>query len=388
MWIPQRWGLTGFELAVFVLAAVRVVLRWRQSRGIGWHPVSLLLGTAVAWGLAQVAAGWSVDVFKTLEAVLDWFLRLTVFALALDLYQDAEARERFLDVTLIFATALSVAAMLTALTSPPGVVWWKFITPSDQPTLGPFLYRNQYAAFVEAVLPLAVLRSVGGGRRGIPYMLAAAVLFGSVVLGGSRTGVMLCLAEIVAIPALVFARGGMRGGALARATLGSLGAVAVFTTVAGPETVWRRLQEPNPYGLRWQLVQSSAEMVRERPWTGFGLGTWPTAYPGYARYDDGTFVNQAHNDWAQGAVEGGVPFLLLMLAVAAWCVRPALRSLWGIGMLAVFLHCLVDYPMQQRPALGAFFFAMLGTLLAGHQALRAADQLPGQEHQSSAQSHL
>jgi hypothetical protein len=30
----------------------------------------------------------------------------------------------------------------------------------------------------------------------------------------------------------------------------------------------------------------------------------------------------------------------------------------------VWLHALVDYPMQQRPALAAFFFALLGTLAA------------------------
>ena len=53
-----------------------------------------------------------------------------------------------------------------------------------------------------------------------------------------------------------------------------------------------------------------------------------------------------------------------MLAIAVWAVRPAVRSLWGIGMLAVFAHCLVDYPMQQRPALATFFFVLLGTLPA------------------------
>jgi len=72
-------------------------------------------------------------------------------------------------------------------------------------------------------------------------------------------------------------------------------------------------------------------MIRDRPWMGFGFGTWSTAYPGYAIYDNGTFANQAHNDWAQWTVEGGLPFLLLMLSIAAASVGPALRSLWGIG---------------------------------------------------------
>jgi len=105
-------------------------------------------------------------------------------------------------------------------------------------------------------------------------------------------------------------------------------------------------------------------MVRERPLRGFGLGTWSEVYPGFARFDDGLFANQAHNDWAQWAAEGGIPFFLLMVGVAGMAIRPAFRSLWGLGLLSVFLHCCIDYPMQQRPALAALFFAMLGILMA------------------------
>jgi O-antigen ligase len=135
--------------------------------------------------------------------------------------------------------------------------------------------------------------------------------------------------------------------------------------MAGWQFLWSRFQEPNPYGLRWHLFQSSLEMWQARPFTGWGLGTWSEVYPGFARYDDGSFVNQAHNDWAQWAVEGGLPLLILMLFVTIRAVRPAVRSVWGIGILAVFAHCLVDYPMQQRPALAFFFFVMLGITMGG-----------------------
>ena len=51
------------------------------------------------------------------------------------------------------------------------------------------------------------------------------------------------------------------------------------------------------------------------------------------------------------------------LSIAIWSLRPAANSLWGIGIVAIFLHCLVDYPIQ-RPALGGFFFVLLGALAA------------------------
>jgi O-antigen ligase len=192
----------------------------------------------------------------------------------------------------------------------------------------------------------------------------AAVLFASVIAGGSRTGTFLCLAEILVTPVVAFARSQISSRTLARVLAGCVGAVVFFSLIVGPDSIWRRLQEANPYSIRLDLMRSSLQMIRDRPVAGFGLGAWSAAYPAYARFDNGTFVNQAHNDWVQWAAEGGVPFFALMLGIAMWCIGPALRSLWGIGILAVFLHCLIDYPMQQRPALAAFFFAMIGALAA------------------------
>jgi len=215
---------------------------------------------------------------------------------------------------------------------------------------------------VEVVLPLAIVRAILDRERWLVYTVIAATLFASVVAGGSRAGTMLCLAEILVTPMLAYGRKMISGGTLVKVLGGGIAAVAILTAIVGWEVIWNRLQEQNPYSLRAELVRSSLQMVRDRPMTGFGLGTWADAYPAYAHFDDGRFVNQAHNDWAQWAVEGGLPFLSIMLSIAGWSVRPAFRSLWGIGLLAVFLHCLVDYPMQQRPALAAFFFAMLGLL--------------------------
>jgi O-antigen ligase len=362
MWAPARWVLSAFEVALFALAGFSILRRVFGGRSIAVHPVGLLLGITVVWGAIQIAAHRTVYELKTWEAMLGWTVNLAAFSLGLEYCGDVERRERFLRVILIFAFALGIIATFTVLTSAPGVVFWKFDLGTGTPTLGPFVYRNQYAAFVEAALPFAIVRALLDRRRSLAYTAIAAVLFASVVAGGSRAGSILCLSEIVVTPILVFASKLISARSLIRGLAGGLAAIALMTVIVGWETIWKRLQEPNPYAVRAQLVRSSVEMIRDRPWMGFGLGTWSTAYPGYAHYDDGTFVNQAHNDWLQWAAEGGVPFVLIMLAVVALMVRPALRSLWGVGMLAVFVHCVVDYPMQQRRALAAFFFAMLGVV--------------------------
>ena len=358
LWVPDRWAQSAFQVALFALGAVRLI----QRRSVGLRFVGCLLALAVAWGGLQVAARWSVDRVTTLEATLNWLANLAAFALAADLYRNAEERERFLRGALIFTAILAVTSIFTFFTSPVGKAFWIFDTASDSPTLGPFVYKNQYAAFVETILPLAMIGVIRDQRRWILHAAIVATLFASVVTGGSRMGSILCLTEIVVIPVIAFWRGMIDRHVLARVVLGSLAVVAIFTGIVGWESLWKRLQEPNPYSLRQDLVLSSVRMARDRPLTGFGMGTWPEAYPGYARFDDGSFVNQAHNDWVQWADEGGVPFLILMLAIAGWSVRPAVQSLWGVGILCVWIHGLLDYPMQQRPALAAFFFALLGVL--------------------------
>ena len=92
------------------------------------------------------------------------------------------------------------------------------------------------------------------------------------------------------------------------------------------------------------------------------MGTWPEAYPGYARFDDGSFVNQAHNDWVQWAAEGGLP------ASGADAGHRGLEREAGDAVIVMgnglcFSVLLLRWwitPMQQRPALAAFFFALPG----------------------------
>jgi hypothetical protein len=360
MWVPARWALSAFQIAVFALAAVRIV----QRKSLTIHPTAVLLGMAVVWGLVQASAGWSVDRFKTLNEVLNWMVNLAVFGLGLELGGNERSRERFLSWLLWFGTALAAISMLTVFSTPEGVVFWLFHTGSDRRTLGPFVYYNQYAAFIEAVLPLALARAILDPRRRMVYSVIGALLLASVVAGGSRAGTILCLAEVILIPFIALGQGVISRRVVGRVLLASACTLAVLGAVAGWDVIWRRLQEPNPYAVRKDFLLSSLAMIRDRPLTGFGLGTWSEVYPGFARFDDGLFANQAHNDWAQWAAEGGIPFFLLMVGAVAGAIRPAFRSLWGVGLLAVFVHCLIDYPMQQRPALAAFFFALLGIAMA------------------------
>ena len=88
-----------------------------------------------------------------------------------------------------------------------------------------------------------------------------------------------------------------------------------------------------PYLTRQEFLQATADMAKHRPLTGYGLGTFPEVYPRYAIIDPSLYlyVNHAHNDWAEFAADGGVPFLLLVLIPFAAAVPAAIGTPgdWG-----------------------------------------------------------
>lgn len=351
MRVPSRWALTAFDAGLFTLAAIAIV---RRRFAVSIHPIGAILAAIAIWGLAQVAMGVTVDAQRTLDASLNWTADCAAFALALEFTGSARDRWNFLTAQLIFAFLVAIAAVI-----------WLFTAGA----LGPFVYRNQFAAFVEPAIGLAIASAIRDERRPVLWASIAAALFAAVVAGGSRTGSAICLALLIALPLYAYLRRLITGRTLARVGLLGCAAALALVAVVGWQPIWERFQQPNPYLIRADLNRSSWAMIHDRPIEGFGLGTWSSAYPKYALYDDGTFVNQAHDDWAQWAVEGGVPLFLAMLAIVAILAPRAVRSLWGIGLLAVFVHATVDYPFEQRPALAAYFFAMMG-VLAGESCIK------------------
>jgi O-antigen ligase len=135
----------------------------------------------------------------------------------------------------------------------------------------------------------------------------------------------------------------------------------VLGLAVGPDYLIAKLQQKDPYFGRREYMESSLRMIPDKPLMGVGMGNWPAAYPAYAIFDKGYFANQAHNDWAQWAVEGGLPFFFLMLSVAVWSCRMAFRSAWGIGVIAIFIQCFVDYPIQ-RMGVAIVFFSLLAAI--------------------------
>ena len=323
--------------------------------------VLLPLALVVALACFQLLSGITVYAWATILAALYWAGNLACVFVALQVFADRDRRILYLDALLWFGTAVALLSTVQAATS-EGMIYWTFPDPLVPPNIfGPFLYGNQFAAFIELTLPLAIYNAITRRRGTIWFVVAVAIQFGSVVYSSSRAGSALVLLEIVFVCILAGRRTETSGKQFLK--LGGVLAVAVLWiwVVAGPDRLITKASTGNQLAGRSEFTRSSFEMIKARPLQGFGLGNWATAYPGFASFDDGTYSNQAHNDWAQWTAEGGIPMLLLMLSVAVWAIPRAVRSVWGLGVVAIFIHCLVDYPIQ-RTGVAIVFFTMMAAV--------------------------
>jgi O-antigen ligase len=294
--------------------------------------------------------------------LLYWFADAVAMFIAAQLLRSTRARRGFLSGIVLFTSLVSVVGILQYFSSPYRI-YWIFEIPQRVKAIGPFVYRNQFAALIELVLPIALYRVMDDRKQRWVFVLLSAVMIAAVVATASRFGTLLVGVEVLTVFVIGWRRRLVSGRSLAW-TMGQVLAVAVvFTAVAGFQDVWSRFHQTNPYALRGKLTESTVRMITERPVAGFGLGTWQTVYPGFATFDNSLFANEAHNDWAQWTAEGGIPFGVALALVAMGAAGLGWRTLWGVGPAFVFVHSLIDYPTRE-PVIGAILFVLIGAMIA------------------------
>lgn len=364
-WSPRYWPVTLLHAGIFALGLAWIgqqVLLGTSAIPVRWSLLFVPMAIAALWGLVQLAAGTSVYRFQTSRSVLYWGANAAIMFLGAQFLQSPRVRRRFLMALCIFTGVIAVIGILQFFTSPDRIYWIFPVGPRVK-AVGPFVYRNQFAALVELILPIALYRVLNERRQRWIFAMLTAVLFAVVVATASRAGSALVSAEMVLVILLAWRRGLLSGRSLALVLGQVFALVLVFTMVVGYQEVWDRFQLTNPYALRGKLAASTVAMIRSRPVLGYGLGTWQTVYPEFATFDNSLFANEAHNDWAQWTAEGGIVFSLALAIVALGSLLLAWRSIWGLGVVFVFLHSFIDYPTRE-PVVGAILFVLIGAMIS------------------------
>lgn len=282
----------------------------------------------------------------------------------------------------IVAIAL-VSALIGLVQLAPGGDALRFYRESSENSpIGLFANRNHQAALMACALPfvgaLAGLWLHRGGRprvvAGATSIAVALLLFGSITTG-SRMGLLL-VAIGLGVGVWAYAASGqclvpVRGLHWAGAATALIGATAAIAAAAMRSGAVDRLMQTDPASeSRAAIVGPLLRTVHAfLPW-GAGFGSFSDVY---RRFEPDAllstiYMNQAHNEPLQLAIEGGVPALVLLVLFVWWWARTAIAvvrrresvtrrtlGIAAIGMTMILMtSSLVDYPLR-TPLLGGLF---------------------------------
>jgi len=352
-WTQRSWRIA---VAIAALSVVGVV--WALvARDLRWPRQLLVVVPLTLWGVAQLVTRTTAVPYRTHHDAALWAMCGVSFLLGSQILSDRHARHRFLDALMWGGAGLAVIGILQFYSTPTKAYG---IFPMLAGGMGPFHYRNQFAAFMEMTAGIALWRIRFGNP--VSASICFAIMFAAALTSPSRSGVVLICTELLAFLVTAFVQRAASQSSLRAIILILFAAGAAL--VAGLQPALDRMElHVDPGDLRVEFARSTIRMVEERPWTGFGMGTWSSVYPGFANVDYALVANEAHDDWLQWASEGGIPFALLMAVLVIWLAKPAVDSVWGLGLLLVMAHSAVDYLLRD-PVLGFTWFAMAGALAA------------------------
>jgi O-antigen ligase len=369
-----NWACEGAMLLLAAVVSVRVC--GQESGTKPDYKVFIPFAMIGVWGFAQLALSATAVRYATLTAALQYAAYASVAFSAAVILSSRQRREIWLQWFCWFAVGIGLVSVLAYHTSPGKILW---LFPSAYPdNWGPFPSRNNFAQFLELSFPVAVYQferlQAADNNKEARWLggLAPAVLFACGIASASRAGSILLLLEALLMAILSRRSKGFAWAGMALAT-------GALILVMGAGTLLGRFRDPDPMSGRREIFQAAWKMSLSRPWTGYGLGTFPYVYPEFAVFDPGSRVEHAHNDWLQWVSEGGIPFAAVWIFLTIFITRAALRSIWGVGILAVFVHALVDYPFAKL-GVAAWLFALLGGLLAAERGFLSGGGVASERH--------
>lgn len=380
---PLAFGATE-NWAIFVLEAGTILLFalwvWSRSTSEEWrvrnHPLFRPMTLLAAVVAIQLVFGWTAYRHDTFfQAALYLAYGLLVFLVGQTLRKSSQAKALAVAIT-GYGIALASFALLQGL-SPNGKLYW--IRPSHGWIYGPYVSHNNYAGLMEMLVPVPVvfcLTRYAAGQMRLVIAAGAALMAGTIFFSGSRGGMISFAAEMIlfAVVMLKIQKGTkLAAGAgifavVTAALLMWVGGVELSKRVA---TIGTETRQELSGGLRWTIDQDGVRMFAHKPVLGWGLGTFPTAYPRYRSFHTTFFINDAHNDYLQMLVETG----LAGFAAVLWFLVVTYRNAFGkladwpddingavtlaclLGITGIVVHSLVDFNLQ-IPANAAWFYVL------------------------------
>jgi O-antigen ligase len=290
--------------------------------------------------------------FARVSGVLAWFF------IARALLGSEEYFARRAGWLLVFVAAGAVLVCIPAILD--------FLKTHNPRQFGTFYNPNLFANYCALSLPLCASRvlalwrddsSLNSNLKRGASVAAFLVIALGLFLTSSKGGFLAALCGLLVFAFAVFRAQGESAARVLRARRGAflIGAllVLIISAVLFSKTIAPRLSskisEDHSTMFRVYTWRGTLKMARARPFLGFGVGSFPSAYTQFAETG---YTRTSHELWLQLAAECGFPAMLLLLCACGASTLSGVRALntenwiFAAGSLgavtAFFIHGLTD----------------------------------------------
>ncbi len=417
----ESWSLTVMETCTalsFLFLGVFIFLHHKAALRIpGIVPLFLLLGYMLLHllplpvSLVKILSPATFEVYRPLLEIdpelqfvslsvnrkntLLMLFTFTSYALfyLLTVYHCSRADRLKKTATLIvcLGVLIGVEAIIQKLTSPDAIYWFR--STSNSLPLGPWVYKNHFAGFMEMLFPITIAlflfyrprvvydksfrekfisaMTMPGANRYLLLGTGAILMAVSILLSVSRGGIIT-----LSIAFLFFTLFSARTLADYRTRWAVILTVLVVLMITW--LGWQPIIDK--FGTIWgnkgldtsgrfPVYLDSLGIIRSFPMFGTGFGTFIDVYPAFRTVQGEVLFDHAHNDYLELLADGGLTGFLLsawfVIAVILHAIRKLLqrRDRYAIlltsgaltGILALLFHCLVDFQIYNG-ANGLYFW--------------------------------
>lgn len=345
-----------------------------------------------AAGLEGVSRPISFTPFRGMGAVFSMLVPICAFLLAIA-FKLGTRQLLFLIVALaLFDAGLGLLQVIGGAQSP---LYVYAITSRGFP-VGIFANENHSAVFSGLALLVIARLALSSRSAADPRWIQLAYVPGFVfillalLVSGSRAGLSLGLAALLMCCVMMWLKHRMSneeavgvqeadprarsGVALASIGLGLLaGLIGVFLAFERVPAFEALLARDSFADLRWSLWPVLTDMMQTHWVLGTGFGSFDKVYQMYEPTDLllRAYVNQAHNDWAQVVIEGGLPAVGILVVLLGW-VATAIFHIWSngsgryvdtvfwLGVIAIVCAAsFVDYPLRTPIFQSSFIWLLI-----------------------------
>jgi O-antigen ligase len=381
----------GLTIGVMLLWAARI---WFSPKPqLLWPPICWV---ALAFTIYAVARYFTADIeyVARQEMIQVLVCAFLFFAIVNNLYR--QEFSQIISFSLIFlAMGISCFAVFQFLTHSNRV--WNLFSPYLGRASGTYISPNNFAGFLEMLLPLAVAYVLVGRMKAVTRILlgyAALVMFAGMAVTFSRGGWVAVTVGLLVLVLILFCHRNHRISALLLLLiLMGAGAFFVKNFLAKTPTYVQRVEKTDIHDqldmtVRLDMWSAAAQMWQDHFGWGVGPAHFDYRFPEYRPESLQMRPNRTHNDYlnllADWGAMGGIIVLAGMatFALGLWQTRGHVRRSENdfgsamsnrhaffigasCGLVALAVHSLVDFNLHipANAILGVTLLALLSSNL-------------------------